>query len=230
MDRRYAVYFIPTAESKFYKIGSQLIGYDIRRQQADLTLLSDSLEHFLHFGSAHYFGFHATIRGTFKTNLPLRLAEELSSIARNFSPLRMDRSFVYSFNEQDRVVLFRPNPQIERDLTELHAQIVRIVDDCRLKDYVSPETNAIMHTLGTRELQLLQDHGDPRVLEKYVFHFTLANRASPEHLKLLDKLIEIERENLFNVEVKVDRLCIAVQEGRNPYWRILEEYLLGYQT
>jgi len=184
MGSRYAIYFIPTSDNEFYQAGSRVLGYDIRLQEVRSTNSEDNPPLLLHFGSAHYFGFHATIRGTFKTYGLPELENKLSLLARNTSPITIDNSYIHSLSHKDRVVLFNSSPESKHCLFQFHAQVVRLVNEYRVKDYIAPETEAIIHTLGYREIQLLKAHGDTRVMDGHIFHFTLANRASAEELAL----------------------------------------------
>jgi hypothetical protein len=102
MDLRYGIYFIPPAGDEFYEIGSRFLRYDIRREKLLYNNLN-SLDYgpiLQHFGSAHYFGFHATIRGTFKTNKLSYLEEHISSIAQEFAPIKIENSFLSAFTEK----------------------------------------------------------------------------------------------------------------------------------
>lgn len=110
---------------------------------------------------------------------------------------------------------------------KLHGRILHIVDKCRQRDYISPETKEITPTLTDRQLRLLQAHGDPRVLDEYIIHFTLANNASPEQLAVVDGLIQSNETTLCGISVLLDRLCLVSQEGDDPYWRIVSELELG---
>jgi 2'-5' RNA ligase len=225
---RYGVYFIPDQSCYFYKIGSEIIGYDIRAgknlnrnsQHADLPLI-------FHFDSAHFFGFHATIRGTFMTELPEYLNKKISALAAKTIPFQLENSFLHAFNQGNRSILFRPSELSSRHLFELHSEVVSLVDHCRVKGYISPETESIMPTLTDKELQILQRHGDPRILDGYIFHLTLANKATQEQLLKIDKFIKSVEDKLVGISITVDRICIVGQKDRDPYWRIIKEYIFG---
>jgi 2'-5' RNA ligase len=223
MDRRYGIYFIPPAESDFYQAGSAILGYDIRQQKVG-ALRTPEGSHLP--TSAHYFGFHATIRGTFQTDRLSELDREIAMIIRDFSPIPIERSFIDSFSGDDRLIRFRPDPQSEQRLFDLHARAVTTVDALRIKDYVSPETQALLPKLGEKELRLIRDHGDPRVLEGYIFHFTLANNASSKQLAYIDRMIEARKGQLVGMSIDIDRLSLVEQESNDYYWKIVKEYRL----
>jgi Protein of unknown function (DUF1045) len=215
MGTRYAIYYVPFAKEKFYQTGSHILGYDIRRQM----IYSRSR------GPTQYFGFHATLRGIFKTKFLSDLDRRLLSISENQKPITIGNSFLSSFNQQDRVILFKPDLRSLQKLFKLHTIIVSIVDGYRQKDYVSPEIQSILGSFNEKELDLLKQHGDPRVLRGYIFHFTLANQASPSRLARLDKDINRFQMDLSGKSINIDSLCLVAQEGKNPYWKIIREYL-----
>jgi len=174
--------------------------------------------------SPHYFGFHATLKGTFRTQKLSHLREQIATLVKDFKPIRIGGSFLHSFNARSRVVCFRADSSEQVILHKLHKLILQVVDENRTKGYVPPETVDIMDQLGKREIDLLQMYGDPRVLDEYVFHFTLANRADHERIMLMDKLVEPERRRLFGVSIVIDSICLVVQEEQDPYWKVVEEY------
>lgn len=224
-ERRYSIYFIPLAENEFYQTGTHIIGYDIRSQRLVSSGALAGLLPILRSGPFHFFGFHATIRGIFKTIQFTHLEEELASLARRTSPIPSGKSFPHSFSKSDRVILFDADKQAAEKLFELRSQIVSIVDKFRLRDYISPETQQMIHLLTNTEVNLLNLHGDPRVMKEYVFHFTLANMVSSEKLFLIDQYIEMVKSKLYGVNITIDRLCLVAQDGKDPYWKILKEYV-----
>ena len=134
MGRRYGIYYIPDADSEFYITGSNILGYDIRRRVINSSLIREELSQFFYFGSAHYFGFHATLKGSFKTETLAPVSEKLESLTERQSPLILKESYVHSFDERHRVILFKADPETERSLFNLHKNIVEIVNECRIKE------------------------------------------------------------------------------------------------
>ncbi|UJB73413.1 DUF1045 domain-containing protein (plasmid) [Acaryochloris sp. 'Moss Beach'] len=53
-----------------------------------------------------------------------------------------------------------------------------------------------MDNFSQRESKLLDKYGDPRVMEGYKFHFSLANKTPQEHLKFIDNLIKSEEKKI----------------------------------
>ena len=211
---RYGIYFIPDESTEFYKIGSKILGYDIRNRKIIA----------LRQNSAHFFGFHATIRGIFKTSQIECVQKDIKKICLSFEPLRLENSYLYSFNKFNRSIRFKLNRISAKYLYELHFQVVEVIERYRIKTYISPETRTIISSLKSRELELLEQYGDPRVLDGYIFHFTLANRASTKEILEIDKLINEEKEKLINKDILVDRLSIVYQEKEDRYWKIMNEF------
>jgi hypothetical protein len=216
---RYGVYYIPPLDCPFYTAGSAVLGYDIRRHEvtSSTPIITD----------AHFFGLHASIRGIFVTQHLSALRHRLSALTKTAAPILQSQSFIHSFQGTDRAILFRSDDAHRANLYDLHVRVVDVVDAFRIKSYVSPETTNILPSLTTEERRLLRDHGDVRVLERFLFRFTLARYGSPDELYLLDNVIEERAGDLLGVDLNLKSLSLVEQTDDESYWRIVEEFPFG---
>lgn len=220
-QERYGIYFIPPAENPLYQMGSAILGYDIRAERVIHS--SCPASGWTHFGSAHYFGFHATLRGTFKSLHIGEVTKKMKQIAQMNEAFILQSGYLDSFGEHDRGIRFHLDGPTQEKLKCLHRQLVDVVDQHRLFNDISPETQAIISTLDEQDLRLLQLHGDPRVLDKFQIHFSLANKASPAQLQELQEWLNTMWPQE-GVSVLLDRLCLVRQRAGDSYWSLMEEY------
>ena len=80
-EPRYALYFVPPADSALYRFGAGFLGYDCYtgerlRHPQDIALIASEWEQFTH--EPRKYGFHATLKAPFRL-LPDRKSTRLNS-------------------------------------------------------------------------------------------------------------------------------------------------------
>lgn len=233
MATRYAIYYVPAADSALWHFGSEVLGYDA------FTGLDVPQWHPTDLAAADWramtsdprlYGFHATLKA------PFRLAEGVDETA-------LGASLVHFAKTQAPVALgpwaIRPIPA-SRDghaflamvpasppapLATLEGRIVNHFDALR-----APLTDAEIarrnpDRLSERQRSYLKAHGYPYVLEEFRFHMTLSGAI--EHAAAIGERLSA-RASEFGVAptITIDRLGLFKQEDGGRF-SVLEVAMLG---
>jgi len=224
----FAVYYIPPAESDLYKMGAQILGYDIRTE----TLLTDNpiRNQFDNFDPEwsvipQQFGIHATIGHTlyYDEEMLPEIEAEIESILNLFDPdkhfwLTPDHPYIPRFS-QNITVYYSANQAFQM----FHALII-----------------ARVHPLGTHHP--LKEEGDAGYqqymtgawahrIEQY-HHFGILDDWHP-HLGLLRPIPEVVRQQVRQqtlallptpTPLTVDTICLLVRDDDATHFRIHREF------
>ena len=225
---RYALYFAPEQNSKWWHAGCQWLGRDPtksdRMEQIRIpTVLPNVMQHLT--TDARRYGFHATLKA------PFRLAP-----GHEFDDLDVALA---SFCRQQQSVEI-PSPQLEwmgnflairpvgdtSSLNQLAMQCVSQFD--HLRAALKPEELARrqQQQLSARQLRLLQHWGYPYTAEEYRFHMTITD--SLDNTDAADAILKAARRHFDIGEPLVIR-SIALFHETNPGddFRLLQRYQFG---
>lgn len=173
---RYAVYFAPAPESRLWRFGCAVLGYDAATGREtpfpdDFGLDAQRVERCT--AKARTYGFHATLKAPFElaegvtAGDLMAAAEEFASRRTPFRmpPLRLDclRSFL---------ALVPAGAYGEMDA--LAADCVRAFEPFRAPLKPVDRARRLRTPLDARELELLDVWGYPHVLDTFRFHMTLS--------------------------------------------------------
>lgn len=230
---RFAVFFVPELNSRFYQYGSSILGYDIRRNTTDIEIHPDLLGPLASISfnrtwveNASPYGFHLTIGDAINfSNVPIDIIEhELGEIWGSFSP---KSQFILRRDKKEPVSIWREE-----------IVVLRYKANCNLKMLQSLVVGRV-NTLGNGsgyydEYCLNPDQFDadealrrrkffaPFILDSYTPHFTLLNPytgTEPDRVRRVFSRI-FRRWN----ELEVSTICLMVQWDRNGPWRIHREF------
>jgi putative phosphonate metabolism protein len=226
---RYAVYFVPAAQSALYRFGSTLLGYDCYTGSEidfpDALPLSPSAWRESTQEPRRY-GFHATLKA------PFRLADGAdeaglveafhafcrSQAAAAFMPVvAMIESFI-------ALVPSGGEPAVDR----LAAACVTAFDRFRAPLDAHDRERRLAAGLSEQQAQNLERWGYPYVFEDFRLHLTLTGRLPTERQAIVFPLL---REQFAATQdpgaVQIDAIALLRQENAEARFRILSRATTG---
>jgi hypothetical protein len=225
---RYAIYFVPAAQSALYRYGSSILGYDCYTGEAvDFPGGSETINWNELGKEPRRYGFHATLKAPFHL-LPSHGEDQLVKAVRNFAGLG---HAVHAFEPAVRllngffaVVPLKAVPAIDA----LAASCTTIFDAFRAP--ITPQQRARLVALKLSESQTrnLDRWGYPYVLSEFQFHMTLTGKVPAGRRKaILAVLQKSLRRGGIEGAIAVDRLALLKQDSPTASFRVVSEAMLG---
>ena len=230
---RYAIYFVPAADSKLYRYGSSILGYDCYTGQP-----VDFLESF-GAGAANWneltaaprrYGFHATLKAPFHLS-PSCTEPQLVNALQNFAGLG---HAVHTFAPTVRILddFFAIVPvQADAALDALAASCTTLFDAYRAP--MSPQERARRIALGLNQSQIqnLDRWGYPYVLSEFRFHMTLTGKVP---VRRRNAILGILLDGLHSADVErsvaLDRFALLRQASPDASFRVIGEATLNDES
>jgi hypothetical protein len=231
---KFAVYYIPQHDDPFYRLGTQILGYDVR-VCTSVMLPPDVREALGQWDEAwttvsRPYGFHLTISDAIDCHwatIPL-VERELADVLGCFDPAhpftlqRGDDGAVGLWGKTERksfVLLYEPN----ESLRMLHTLIVARINPLGigsdfLKRYLAhPERELQPHM--AQQIRLFYS---PTVFENWHPHFTLLNPYTAGEGTMmasrLSQLFEPYRH------ITIESVCLLIQRDDGTNWQIYREF------
>jgi hypothetical protein len=227
---RYAIYFVPPAQSNLYRYGSSVLGYDCyTNNAADFPGQSESAAvNWNELGEEpRRYGFHATLKAPFHL-LPSHSELQLINALQNFARLG---HAVHAFVPAVRLLsdFFAVVPRDhEPGIDALAASCTTIFDAFRAP--ISPQERArrIALKLNDEQIRNLDRWGYPYVLSQYQFHMTLTGKIPARRRKaVLAVLLKVFRESAIEPSIAIDRIALVTQDTPDSRFRVVSEAVLG---
>lgn len=225
---RYAIYFIPCADSLLYRFGAELLGYDSYRA-VDCSMPESIIDRFSDWrdltADPRKYGFHATLKAPF----PLHNASnenELRDACRTF------------------VETPRPAPQITPVVSALgdfiavvpdspSAALAQLATDCVIafepfRAPMTPGDRARRNPdrLTERQRQQLDAWGYPYVFDDFRFHLTLTGRLPAERRPDILDALRRGFAQLATKSLAIDRIALCRQTDKASRFTVLETFAL----
>jgi putative phosphonate metabolism protein len=225
---RYAIYFVPSADSDLYRFGASLIGYDAYSGQS-LPFpegIESDVEGWKQFtADPRNYGFHATLKA------PISLAHgrtesELVTAMSDFTQapraIPMIAPTVRGINSFVAITPTDPCPELQK----LAEDCVIAFDEFRAPLTATDRERRNVSALSERQVACLDRWGYPYVLEEFRFHMTLAGSLPAERKAAV---VDILRQRFVALELKsvsIDRLALLRQNGANLGFTIISHWPL----
>jgi hypothetical protein len=227
---RYAIYFVPAVQSRLYRYGSAILGYDCYSGKAvDFPGKSESrgVNWYELSQEPRRYGFHATLKAPFHL-LPSHGELQLVNALQNFARLG---HAIHSFVPTVRILggFFAVVPQKpEPGLDALAESCTTIFDAYRAP--ITPQERARRIALKLNEEQIRnQDRwGYPYVLSEFRFHMTLTSKVPASRQETIGAALQTIFQHM-GVEntIAVDRLALVKQDAPDAAFRVVSEAALG---
>jgi len=226
MMPRYAVYFSPAITSPWWAFGAGWLG---RNECSNLPLEQAKLEEissealYAMTQSPRRYGFHATLKAPFhlKSNFgESDLIEKLVLLSKQLQPVELGSMCAVKMGDFVALV-----PQaMSTQLNTLAEKCVTEIDDMRAPLTAIEIARRNVDSSDVRGQFLLEKFGYPHVLERFIFHFTLSGRITPQEADSLIKTVMNPVAQLNqNFPLVLDRLCLFVEDSPGaPFRRIVD--------
>ncbi len=210
-DERFAVYFVPAADSALYRFGASVLGYDCHSGR-DVDFLAGADAGWRDKAqAARVYGFHATLKPPFRLRPgtePADVEAALDEFAASRLAINAGRLEVRSIGAFIALTLETPPPAVD----ELAADCVRSFDSFRAPMGKAERARRLKSSLTPRQRSNLDRWGYPYVFEEFRFHMTLSGPlpdAERAHALgwLRERFAEVDEAR----HLTIDRLVIARQ-------------------
>jgi hypothetical protein len=229
---KFAVYYVPEERDELYRLGSSVVGYDIRKRKTVQTLeelrhIPGFTDHWVQKARPH--GFHLTIGDSidFELGKISEIQNEISELLGCFNPehkfaLRRRHDDFVAYWGSAVVLRYDPNDHLK----VLHALIAALIDPIGtgsgyLRRHLDdPERESTRPYRINRTLKFYS----PMIFDSYAPHFTLLHPHTGESREELTRLFS----NTFARfdEVVLGSLSLLVQLSEEENWRIYREFTL----
>ena len=227
---RYAIYFVPAVQSRLYRYGSAILGYDCYSGKA-VDFPDKSVGAAVNWNELSKeprgYGFHAALKAPFHL-LPSHSERQLINALRNFAGLG---HAVHSFVPAVRmlagffaVVPREPAPALDA----LADSCTTLFDAYRAPITPQERARRIALKLNEEQIRNLDRWGYPYVLSQYRFHMTLTGKVPAGRRKaILVVLLKAFRQSGVEASVAVDRVALVKQETPDAAFRVVSDATLG---
>jgi len=226
---KFAVYYVPDSRDDFYRLGSSVLGFDVRKQNAvetmeELRQISAFTEEWA--SMARPYGFHLTIGDAIDFNLSdmLRIERELEDLLGCFDP---EHAFTLTQPKQgfvafwDDAVVLRYNPND-------HLKVFHAVIAARLHP-LGTGSGYLRRFLEKRKekqpyrIQRTVKFFSPTIFDSYSPHFTLLRPyAGKGQKRALSRLFS--RKFASFKKLTIESICLFIQTDGGQNWRIHREF------
>lgn len=210
---RYAIYFVPAADSALYRFGTALLGYDAlgRKDVGQPNALTGAVPNWnVLTEDPRRYGFHATLKAPFclasGTDEAALIAafEQFAATPRAvpvITPVvKLLRYFVAIVNDA-------PNP----DLTALADACVTEFEPFRAPLSAKDRERRLKSKLTGNQIALLDRWGYPYVFDEFFFHMSLTGRITAEPQRIAE-FLAAQFAELGQRSLVIDRLALLRQD------------------
>jgi putative phosphonate metabolism protein len=226
---RYAIYFVPEAQSALYRCGSAIIGYDCHAGTAvDFPdgLKADAPDWRKLTDEPRRYGFHATLKAPFALREPhgeVQLIEALHQFARQRDPVHIIAPAVRLL---DGFIAIVPAERVSA-LDALAALCTTTFDAYRAPISAQERGRRMTAGLSERQIENLDRWGYPYVLADFRFHMTLTGKVeTPRRQAVLDLLSACVQRMGGDRPITVDRLALVKQDTPQAFFKVVSQAIL----
>lgn len=223
---RFAIYFVPAAESALYRFGAAMLGYDCYTGQAvarppDLGLSATEWDELTR--EPRTYGFHATLKAPFRLAGGFDEAElikEVRSLAASLSSIPLIEPLVAQVAGFVAIVPRAASAALD----ELAASCATALDRFRLPLAPQERERRLAGGLSERQIALLDSFGYPYVLEEFRFHMTLTGRIAFDRRRAIQALLrDAFARAVGHDPLPIDRLAVLRQDDPQACFRLIDQ-------
>lgn len=230
-EPRYAIYFVPGADTALYRFGASVLGYDTYTGRAGALIEGADASSWPGLVRApSVYGFHATLKP------PLYLARGLSEpdldaavmhFAANHPAVLVGELVVRELGSFIALV-----PKTARPLLDRLAQNCMVgFDRFRLSMSEQERVRRLVPGLSKRQIENLNRWGYPYVFEDFRFHMTLTGSLPlPKRSKALRFLCEKFEQMPGAASLVVDQIVLARQIDPSSPFQVIRVAPLGQSS
>lgn len=220
-EPRYAIYFVPAADTELYRFGAAVLGYDCYSGRE--TALIDGVEIRSWKGlvrDPRVYGFHATLKPPFHLTKGFDEADIDDAVLRFASNQPAIPVGKLAVRELGSFVALVPESRRPR-LDGLARSCVREFDRFRMAMTEQERVRRLTPGLTDRQIENLYRWGYPYVFEDFRFHMTLTGSLSlAKRTKALRFLCEKFEQMPASASLIIDQIVIARQSAKGSPFQV----------
>lgn len=229
-EPRYAIFFVPDRQSRLYRYGCSVLGYDCYGGEP-VPFPQENGGGALDWrdigAAARRYGFHATLKAPFHLS-PAASERQLIKAVENFAGLgHAIHSFAPTVRLLDAFYAVVPHAPVAT-LDALAASCTTLFDAYRAPITARERARRVALGLSPSQIQNLDRWGYPYVLADFKFHMTLTGpvptpRRKAVHAALLDGFKRMKVE----ASIALDRLALVKQDSPDASFRVVGRWPLA---
>lgn len=225
---RFAIYFVPAADTELYRFGAAVLGYDCYTGQdvAHPPEIGFSASEWSALtAEPRTYGFHATLKAPFRLRPQLHfldLREQVHGLAAELEPLVIDPvvGLVAGFVA---IVERSPSPA----LAKLAGRCVTALDCFRDALTLEERNKRLAAGLDADQIANLDRYGYPYVLDQFRFHMTLTSGRAPEQRERVHGVLADAFTRLPPGPMRVDRIALCHQAYPSACFQVIDSVPMG---
>jgi len=225
-DTRYAIYFVPPANSDLYRFGAAILGFDCYTGDDlgcphDIGLPARDWAELTH--EPRKYGFHATLKAPFRL-APAFTAEDLTEELRRFAAIpRALATIEPAIQPIGRFVAIVPGERSE-EVDRLAADCVMAFDRFRRPITPQEKDRRLAAGLTPGQIRNLDRWGYPYVFDDFRFHMTLTGPIASDRRAAIVALLQARFNRVNgNHALRVGRLVLACQTTSSARFRVVRQ-------
>jgi putative phosphonate metabolism protein len=227
---RFAIYFVPAADTALYRFGAAVLGYDcytgapiarlhdVGPSEAEWTELT---------AEPRTYGFHATLKAPFRLRPEFDqgdLLAEVRTLAASISKIPTLEPAVGLIGGFVAIIPRSASPALDR----LAADCVKAFERFRQPMTAQERARRLAAGLSPHQALNLDRWGYPYVFEEFRFHMTLTGRIGPERRASIHALLQNEfARRCGSGSIRLDRLALARQDEPHAQFRVMGSAPVG---
>lgn len=228
MAPRYAIYFVPGAETALYRFGSATLGYDCYTGRAVSFPSGAGPDWPMLVREPAMYGFHATLKAPFRL-APGRLECDLRDAVRAFAAeqpvVNGGRLMLRTLGSFIALVPAVPS----RDIDQLAARCVKELDSFRASLTAEDRSRRLEAGLTAEQIALLDRWGYPYVFDQFRFHMTLTGASKADRrAEAMGSLTSWLQDHPGATDLVIDRIVVARQDDTGMPFRVFASADLGH--
>jgi putative phosphonate metabolism protein len=221
---RFAIYFVPPADTALYRFGASVLGYDCyagedveRPRDGDLT----PAEWAALTAEPRRYGFHATLKAPFRLKAEVDHEEVLASMRTLAASISRVPAFEPVVGLIGGFVAILPaiqSPALDR----LAADCVTAFERFRLPLTAPERDRRLAAGLSPSEAANLDRFGYPYVFDEFRFHMTLTGRIEPDRRAAIHTLLQSAfGKACGRGTIRLNRLALVRQDCPDGAFRVI---------
>lgn len=219
---RYAVYFVPAADTDLYRFGSAVLRYDcytgapvVPPDECAADAWRQATE------EPRRYGFHATLKAPFYL-APACSETQLVSAFQSFAALGRKGAVIEpeirTLSGFTALVPAEVNPAVDA----LAADCTTIFDAFRAPMSAEERARRLASGLNHSQIQNLDRWGYPYLFSDFRFHMTLTGRIEADHHERTVAMLRRAFERMCGAKpITIDRLALVKQDSAEAGFRVL---------
>lgn len=225
---RYAIYYVPAADSDLYRFGAEVVGYDGFRG-TDVSFPGEIIAAMPDWAELtrdpRKYGFHATLKAPFPMAAGKQEADLVATcqaFADKARTLPVIAPVIRAISGFAALVPSEPSDA----LSALAQNCVETFDEFRAPMTLEDRARRNPAALTPRQVEQLDRFGYPYVRDDFRFHMTLTTRLPPDRSEAILGLLRIRFSRLALATLSVDAIALFRQDDSTSRFHVVRRFVL----